>query len=158
MRRFSILTEFKEDEILITEEETRVILKFLFADTPETTIDVAPMTTDLRGFAQALLITAIDATYSVGFVEGLFRATANPTKGALKAIKSFAKKATKHWFTHASASDLADVKIYEFVRDEIARRFKTQLVTISTAKAKPDCCGSFVTFDRPAFGTLKVWG
>ncbi len=158
MKHFAILREFKKDELVLDEKEARVVLKFIFADTSEPTIDGLPMSDELRGFAQALLITAIDATYSVGLVEGLFRVTADPTKGALKVIKGFAKKAAKHWFKHAKASDLSDVRIYDFVRDELARRFKSELVQKTLSKQESDCCGAFVLISRPQSGLTKVWG
>lgn len=158
MRRFTILRQFEKDELLINEDETRIILKFIFAHLPESTIETLPMSDELRGFTQALLLTAIDATYSIGFVEGIFRTTANPSKGALKIIKGFARRSARHWFRHASANDLTDVKIYEFVRDEIARRFRTQLMEVSTSQINMNCCGAFVQFVRPVNGLLKVWG
>lgn len=50
-----------------------------------------------------------------------------PLTHAGKLIKGFGKKAAKHWFKHAKGVDLMDAEIYEAVRVEISRRFRTDL-------------------------------
>ena len=118
---------FNKNELIINAQQTRDILKFFFpADTSK--IDVCPITHNTKNFAQGLLVEAIDATYKLGFVQALWETFISPAKyqdGILKLIKSFAKKAIKHWFKHATAADLADVKIYEAVRAVLSRNFRS---------------------------------
>lgn len=114
----------------------------------------------VRSFTQALLIEAIDASYSMGFVEGIFRASSNPTNGALKIIKEFGKRATKHWFKSTRTSDLQNVRIYESVRVELARSFRVVLLShlngvASMPKEKPIV--AFISYTRPQIAPI-VWG
>ena len=123
-----MLKQFSHSELILSEEETKEVLKFIFKGfVGEGQIDKLRITDTVRGFAQGLLIEAIDASYALGFVEAIFSASANPTAGAKKVLKSFGKKALKHWFKHATAENLMEVKIYEIVRNVLARNFKTEL-------------------------------
>lgn len=77
---------------------------------------------------------AIDATYSMGYVNALFSALIAgilPPKNAepaLRIIKKFAKEASKHWFKqHVSVHDLANIKVYETVRKAISFNFRPRL-------------------------------
>lgn len=98
MSNFRHLRQFKPEELLFNEDETRIVLKFIFAPTDHELIDSLPMSDALREFAQGLLVEAIDASYAVGFVKAIQESAANPTKGAREILKSFAKKAAIHWF------------------------------------------------------------
>nr|MDC2855734.1 hypothetical protein [Ningiella sp. W23] len=89
---FKQLRKFSKDELLFDEKETRVVLKFIFKPADHKLIDSLPINDRLKGFAQGLLVEAIDASYSVGYVKAIFESTANPTKGAMAIIKTFAKK------------------------------------------------------------------
>jgi hypothetical protein len=123
------LRSFAPDELVLDEEETKTVLKFFFpADS--TKIDNLTINNRVRNFAQGLLVEAIDATYAMGFVQALWESFSNPaklTKGLDKALIKFAKKASKHWFKHATETDLMNVKIYETVRITISRNFRTFL-------------------------------
>lgn len=106
-----MLKQFSHSELILSEEETKEVLKFIFKGfVGEGKIDNLRITDTVRGFAQGLLIEAIDASYALGFVEEIFTASANPTAGAKKVLKSFGKKALKHWFKHATAENLMEVK------------------------------------------------
>ena len=122
------LKEFKPDELIFDEQETKDILTYLFKGyVAESQIQSMQVTDAVRGFAQGLLVEAIDASYALGYVEALFRATANPTAGVKSIIKKFGKKALKHWFKHASGRDLQDIKIYDRVRERLAENFQTPM-------------------------------
>lgn len=157
MSSYKYLRQFKQDELLFNEDETLIVLKFIFKPSDHELIDSLPMSDYLRGFAQGLLIEAIDASYAVGYVKGLFESTANPTKGAMKIIKSFGRKAASHWFKNASVHDLQNVKIYDFVRDSIARSFKTKLRDFLASNKLEDRLGAFVAYQTPAQGIVKRW-
>lgn len=158
MGNYKYLRKFKQDELLFSEEEARIILKFTFKPADHELIDSLPMNDYLRGFSQGLLLEAIDASYAVGYVKGLFESTANPTKGAVQIIKSFGRKAASHWFKNASAQDLQNVKIYDFVRDEIAVRFRLMLRDFMAAIEIDKQVGAFLSYKSPSQGFLKRWG
>ena len=129
------LRKFTEAELVLDEEETRLVLKFVFKN-QHGVVDKLRITNRIREFAQGLLVEAVDASYAMGFVEALFRATANPTAGVKTVLKKFGKKAIKHWFEHATAEDLMDIKIYEIVRSRLEYNFGRILVMHANGIAK----------------------
>ena len=116
------LRNFTESELIFDETETKDILKFFFRHLRER-IDTASMTTELRNFSQGLLVEAIDATYALGYLEILFRASYNPGNGMLKALSKLGRKGAKHWFKHATQADLLRAKVSSRVRDQLALSF-----------------------------------
>jgi hypothetical protein len=158
MSNYKQLYKFQKEELLFTEEETRAILKFMFESVDHAIIESLTVTDETIGFAQGLLVEAIDASYAVGYVEAIFRSTTNPAKGALKIIKDFGKRAIRNWFKHATVHDLQDVKIYEFVRVEIARRFRIQLRMLASTASLGKQSGAFLSYNKPAVGLLRAWG
>lgn len=120
------LKEFSGGQVLLTGVEAKSVLVFFFPS-EKAAIESANINPKIRGFAQSLLVEAIDASYAMGFAQALFSATANPSSTAGSVIKCFGKKAVKHWFDSATAKDLSDVKIYESVRRVISRNFKSEL-------------------------------
>src|SRR5690625_6875504 len=89
-------------------------------------------------FAQGLLVEAIDASYKMGYVEAIARASANPMWGATKTIKSFGKRAFQHWFKHATASSLQDIRIYETVRRTLSWHYVFDMNRILNSVASLD--------------------
>ena len=159
MNSYTQLRQFTSAELLFNDEETRMVLKFIFNPVDHALIDSLPMSDSLKGFAQGLLVEAIDASYAVGYVAKIFESTANPVKGVVNILKSFGKKAAKHWFKHASVHDLQSVKIYDFVRDEIVRRFRHPLQINFLASNKVNGqSGAFIAYTVPAHGIIKSWG
>jgi len=112
-----------------------------------------------RAFAQGLLVEAIERSCQLGFVEALFRAGANPTKGATAVLKSFGKRAAKHWFKHATAKDLSDIKIYDMVRDRLAVNFHFHMHALIEGYAKGSGAAPTVVVHYPAPRRVEmVWG
>lgn len=158
MSNFKQLRQFKTEELLFNEEETRIVLKFIFKPTDHALIDSLPMSDALREFAQGLLVEAIDASYAIGFVQALHETTANPAKGAREILKSFGKKASKLWFAHATVHDLMNVKVYQFVLDALVRSFRDTLRIDFVVGARPNTrIGAFVAYQKPARGIIKIW-
>lgn len=157
MSNYKQLRQFSSEELFLNEGDTRIVLKFIFKPTDHELIDSLPMSDYLRGFAQGLLVEAIDASYSVGYVRALFESTANPAKGAMSIIKKFGKKAMKLWFKHTSVHDLQNVKIYDFVRDNIARVFRTQLRDFLTGTKLDNIPGGFLAYKVPSKGFVNRW-
>jgi hypothetical protein len=156
MNNYIHLRKFKPDELHFDEEETRIIIKFIFKPSDHETIDSLPISDYLRGFSQGLLLEAIDASYAVGYIKSLFESTANPTKGAVKIIKNFGRKASKHWFKNATVHDLQNVKIYDFVRDEIAVRFRFMLRDFINIKLDKQL-GALMDYKPPSQRVVKRW-
>lgn len=96
MAKYKQLRKFKKDELILNEEETRIVLKFIFEPADHGIIESLTVNDTVREFTQGLLIEAIDASYVIGFVEAIFRSATNPTKGAIKILKSFGKKQQKN--------------------------------------------------------------
>jgi len=158
MSTYKKLRQFTLEELLFNEEETRTVLKFIFSPTHHKLIDSLPMSDYLREFAQALLVETIDASHAIGYVHGLFRSVKNPVKGALKILESFGKKASQNWFKHASVHDIQNAKIYNFVKDEVARRFKYRLELFVTKNELDEKPGAFLAYKVPTHGILIRWG
>ncbi|CAE6950270.1 hypothetical protein [Vibrio sp. B1FLJ16] len=120
------LKVFKESEIIFNEEEAReILIRFFPADRNK--IMVASITTELISFAQALLLEAIDASFSIGIVKGLWKSTLNPRAPFKKVIEKLITSLGPHFFHHATTQDLRNVEIYQFVVDALNQRFKSDL-------------------------------
>lgn len=87
------------------------------------------MTMDLRRYAQALLVVAIDGSYLLGFVQILFNVVfrQKPGTSIKKLIGKVTRKSTKHWWKQATERDLEDPRIYETVRVAIAGKQKPKV-------------------------------
>jgi len=116
------LRKFKTEELIFNEEETILILKFIFKNS-HAVVDRTRITDKVREFAQGLLVEAVDASYAMGYVEAIFRSIANPRAGVKNILKKFGKKALKHWFKHATEKDLLEIEIYEIVRQRLEINF-----------------------------------
>lgn len=120
------LRRFAPGEVILSGQDAHTVLRFFSI---EPGISPAAMTVDDRAFAQALLVEAIDASYDMGFAEALFRSVFARTPASLTAVAgilaSFALRAGRNWFQHASATDLSNPTIYESVRLVIARNWAT---------------------------------
>ncbi len=101
---------------------------------------------------------AIDASHAIGYVHGFFRSVKNPVKGALKILKSFGKKASQNWFKHASVHDIQNAKIYNFVKDEVARRFITHLRDYVAKNELDEKPGAFLAYQVPTHDIVVRWG
>jgi hypothetical protein len=121
---FTTLRDFSESELIFDEAETKHILKFFFQPLRQR-IDAATMTTEMRSFAQGLLVEAIDATYALGYIEILLKTYYNPGAGMKAALSKIGRRAAQHWFKHATQRDLLSAKISSRVRDQLALNFKT---------------------------------
>lgn len=118
------LRNLSEHELIFDEVETREILAFFFRHLRQR-ISSVTITTELRNFAQGLLIEAIDATYALGYIEILWRTAYNPGSGMLKALSKIGRRAAKHWFKHTTQKDLLKARVSSRVRDQLARSFSS---------------------------------
>ena len=123
------LKKFTTVELIFSEEETRKILELFFPHL-ENSIKNITINNTVRGFAQSLLLEAIDASYALGFVEALFSSILNPKPDVLSILRKFAVKAGKHWFEHATEQDLRKIKIYYIVRQRLQVNFKSIMLML----------------------------
>ena len=130
------LRNFNESELIFDVQETKEILKFFFqADRQK--IESIQITNELRNLAQGLLVAAVDASYAMGWVELTFRWAVNPGSGLKKALQKLARRAVRYWFKHLKQDQsLTDAKIYESIREQLARNFRSAFQIILLAKAQ----------------------
>jgi len=86
------LRSFTKQELILNDNETRIVLLFIFGSSEKQFIESMVISDAARGFVQGLLIEAIDSSYAIGFVEAIFRSTTNPTQSAVRVFKIFGKK------------------------------------------------------------------
>lgn len=117
------------------------------------------MTDRLRGFAQGLLLEAIDASFKVGFIQAIFEASANPTTGVKSVVKDFTEKALLHWFDNLTAGhELKKVKIYDLVRNQLAVSFRKYLYDFLAKNGIKSSFGALLAYKRPSDSSCcKVW-
>lgn len=153
------LRQFNAKELLLKEEDALTILRFFWPAEDQLDSEL-PISISMRSFAQALLIEAVDASYAMGFIDALFRSTANPSSTAIAVIKQFGRRASQHWFAHATAEDLRDIKIYESVRRTLALSFRTKLLEFLNGLVKKNSATTAVAFvGYPSPGPNdNVWG
>ena len=158
MRTFRQLRCFTPSELLLDAAATSVVLKFIFRPVDHPIIDSLPMSDRLRGFAQALLLEAIDASYQIGFIESLWKSTINPAGSVKKIMRDFAKDAASHWFKHATVHYLQHIRVYQFVVDLLANHFRKELVLWTYENFGNDRFGAWLTYRNPESGQLSIRG
>jgi len=157
MKKYINLRKFKKEELIFNDEETKVILRFIFKNR-HNLINTLEINDKIREFAQGLLLEAVDASYALGFIHSLFGGAFNPGIAAKKIFMKFSRKALKHWFKHASAKDLINIKIYNSVRQALEVGFTSKLGMFASGTAMNEVINSgFVAY------TIKnkrnmVWG
>ena len=119
------LPHIDEANLVFDESETREILAFFWPHSLAA-ITGLTITTELRRYAQGLLIVAVDASYAMGFLDILVNVLTKrkPGTSIKNLVKKLVKKNVKHWWKHASDNDLRDAKVYETVRGAIALKQK----------------------------------
>lgn len=120
------LRDFTPSEILITQAEAWAILKFFWPSMSLSRTEITPQ--DIN-FAQGLMVEAIDRSYAMGYVDILFNTFYGKVAGSpvdvLKLVKTFAKKAAKHWFKHLGSKSIEKADIYKAVQMTISLNFKS---------------------------------
>jgi hypothetical protein len=129
------LREFKEEELLLDEEETRRVLIYFFPN-EKAQINAIEITNQLRSFAQALMVEAIDASYAIGWLD-LTKdfIKPRPTPDDIKkAIGKMLKKAARYWFKHLKGNNFLESDIYEVVRKQLSISFRQTFIIMIQAK------------------------
>jgi hypothetical protein len=131
--------KFKSEELIFDEDETKEVLKFFYPN-HGAFIEQAVINCDVRGFAQALMVEAVDASFALGYVKIVYDVfyMKPPTKFG-KALTKFGRKAAPHWFKHVTTTELINAKIYDAVGVIIARNFRSafeDIVSVGSAMNK----------------------
>lgn len=115
------LPKTPDSKVVLNEHEARDVLAF-FWPAKKPRLQNLTMTLDLRRYAQALLIVAIDASHAMGYLHILYNVflRRKPGTSIKKLIKRVARKSAKHWWKYATEDYLEDPKIYDTVRVAIA--------------------------------------
>ncbi|MBX3244449.1 MAG: hypothetical protein KF685_08340 [Acidobacteria bacterium] len=119
----ALIEFYKTNDVYVSEAEAWEILVWFFGGNAG--ITPSDVTYNDRSFAQALMFEAIRASKQISFVEGLWRATANPTKSLKSMLKQIAKLTAKALWEHLKPADLEDPKIYEMVKNALARNWRS---------------------------------
>lgn len=140
MSRTSLITlkRFSAEQLVLDDHDTIVVLSFFFpADT--SLINRIAIDDTWRSFAQGLLVEAVDASYALGYVDiamqVFYPSSASRSGEVLALLNRFALRASQHWFKHRRSKDLMSAKIYESVRRELSRRFRTYLYAQQARRA-----------------------
>ncbi len=149
------LRSFSEGEILLDDRETRDALGFFFT-TDRHLIEASHLSHEMQSLAQGLLVEAVDASLAMGWIEQAFRWSANPGLGASKALRKPAMRAARHWFKNLQGRSLHQVRVYERVREQLARNFRSSFHTILRAKAGTETHVPLVAFVRYHRDHLKT--
>ncbi len=160
MNKHIYLQRFKKEELIFDDEETIIILKFIFKN-QHNLIDGMKINDRIKEFAQGLLLEAVDASYALGFIGALFGGVFNPGAGFQKILMKFGKKALKHWFKHATAKDLMQIKIYDIVRKQLELNFLIVLQSyVANAAINEIDHSGFVAYKLNSNSNIKpmVWG
>lgn len=120
------LQHFAPTELRLLPEQAYRVLRFFF---PDQLIDPASLTGDDIGFAQALLIEAVDASTEMSYVQVLYDKAFMKPPTDYSIVKDVAKalcrQLARNWFRHATGDDLRDPEIYAAVRSQLARNFRS---------------------------------
>ncbi|MEW5756758.1 MAG: hypothetical protein AB1810_10685 [Pseudomonadota bacterium] len=141
--------DLSDNDLIYDEAETRQILKFFWPN-DAAAIDAMTINNDTRRLAQTALIAAIEGTYAVGYIQKLFTGVARPSKGIGDLAKRLARNFTRQWWQHAQPRDLEDVRIYDFIRDQVAGNLKGRLKAIQNGAALQRGPYSFHAYAQPA--------
>jgi hypothetical protein len=115
--------DIADANLIYNEDETRRILKYFWPGL-SSQFDALTITNDVRRFAQTMLIAAIDGSYAMGYVAGVWdtlaHAITHPNGNIADLAKRLARNYIRHWWRHATQQDLEDPRIYDSVRNTIA--------------------------------------
>jgi len=151
------LRSFKSSELIFDDDETKEVLKFFFIHDHEL-IDGLVVNDKIRGFAQGILVEAVDATYAIGFVEIVHKTfNLQPPVRMRKILAKFGRRAAVYWFKNAKATDLINVRIYNIVRTVIGSNFRKTFQAIANDLVMKRPIGVVLAYTNPLSDSI-VWG
>lgn len=138
-----------DNNVVLSDQETRDVFAFFWPQR-KSAIENMPVNINVRRYAQALLIVAIDASYLIGFIEKLVDVILRRKPGASiqVLVRKLTQKYVKHCWKHATQANLSDAKVYDTVRQVIALKQKSRFeMMLAGIAAIPSVLPSF---DVPA--------
>jgi len=122
------LRRFSPDELVLSPDDTVKVLRFFWPDADVSRL--GPITDADRGFAQALLLEAIEASCTMGIVESIYKKffLKVPTtfSSIARSVAAIVVQALKNrWFKRCSNIQSADAKVYESIRSRLALNFRS---------------------------------
>lgn len=136
------LKRFKAEELILSTTEAGRVIEWFWPDVKAS--ELGGVTDTDRGFAQALLVEAIDASASMKIVEEVYKETYMKVfkdfDDVWEVVKTLAKKAyEEEWFTRArgkiTRENLEHLTVYDSVKKTIARNFRSAIkIRVSTGE------------------------
>lgn len=116
----------KPKKIVLKPQQAHAIITWLYG---KTSVAAKDFSKEDCGFAQAMLVEMLNASFAMGFVEALFRAAAKVPSGPKKVITTFLKGAGKNLVKYKDKDDLEEMMkqptIYKAVKNQMARSAKS---------------------------------
>ena len=116
----------KPKKVVLKPQQAHAIMTWLYG---KTSVAAKDFTKEDCGFAQAMLVEMLNASFAMGFVEALFRAAAKLPSGPKKVITAFLKGAGKNLVKYKDKDDLKEMMkepvIYKSVQSQMARMCKS---------------------------------
>lgn len=117
----------KPGDVFINAKQAVAIFR-LFRE--QTLLESVVDTPDHRAFLQAALMSAIEGSAAMGFIEGLFRSAYKPNATIKGIILALGKAAYRHYYQRPP-TDLKDLKLYARVLEDISNSHRPYFDMIS---------------------------
>jgi hypothetical protein len=123
--------DIPDSQLIYNEEETRRILRY-FWPSQAASINTLTIDNNARRLAQVALIAAVDGSYAMSYVQGLFDTLAHgithPGTQVRDLVQRLGHSFFESWWQHVTrGADLRDAEIYETVRREISRQLRFRM-------------------------------
>lgn len=120
------IPDIPDSELVYDDTETKRVLRF-FWPSMAARIDSMQVENDARRLAQTALIAAVDGSYALGFIHALAYTVARPGPGIKSLCQKLGRRFAKHWWMHTTQRDLENVRIYDRIKDQVARALRHRL-------------------------------
>lgn len=117
MAQWSSLSKYRGDRLVISPADAQKVMIYLFRRAPPNLDD------NDRRFAQALILSAAEATAQIGILETVWRTASSPTARPMGVLKSVAKAVLKYLARPKALVDSVDSPKYDMVITSIAYGF-----------------------------------
>ncbi len=108
--------------IVLKPDDAHKIISWLYG---RTSVRATEFTKDDCGFAQALLVEMLNASFAMGFIEALLRSAAKIPSGPKAVMQNFLKGAGKNSLKYKDLDDLKKMMkepvIYKATQDQVAQ-------------------------------------
>jgi len=128
------LKKFADSELILNHQEAWQVLIWFFGGNAGTV--PGWLTSNDRSFAQALLVEAVDASYTMSWIQTLMTSALKPNASITGILAKLALKAAKEWIHSRKPSDFKDAKIYKMIKDQLTLNWRSAWqIRIETGEA-----------------------